>query len=70
MSYLVLDLHLRDSLVLKKKHPCGSFEWEVVRLGADIGLLCKKCGRRQLMARSALRQRLKSIDHSSHNVGM
>ncbi len=70
MSDQILDLHLNDFLVLKKKHPCGSFQWEVVRLGADIGLLCKKCGRRQLMARSALRQRLKSIDHSSHDVGV
>ena len=57
----VLTLHLGDVVVLKKKHPCGSYEWTVVRLGADIGLVCRGCGRRQLMARSALRARLRSV---------
>lgn len=65
----VLVLHMGDIVVMKKKHPCGSHEWTVVRLGADIGLVCTSCGRKQLMARSALRQRLKSIDHSTHENG-
>ena len=61
----VLTLHLGDVVVLKKKHPCGSYEWTVVRLGADIGLVCRGCGRRQLMARSALRARLRSVRSGS-----
>ena len=48
----ILTLRLGDVVVLKKKHPCGSYEWTVSRLGADIGLVCLRCGRRQLMARS------------------
>ena len=48
-----------DVVCLKKVHPCGSYEWRVVRLGADIGLLCLTCGRRVLMERTTLERRLK-----------
>ena len=46
---------------LRKPHPCGSYEWRVIRLGADIGLECLKCGRRVLMARRELSRRLKAV---------
>ena len=46
---------------LKKKHPCGGFDWQVVRIGADIGLRCLQCQRRVLMPRSTLDKRLKSV---------
>ena len=46
---------------LRKKHPCGGFDWQVVRIGADIGLRCLKCQRRVLMPRSTLDKRLKSV---------
>ena len=46
---------------LKKKHPCGGFEWKVVRIGADIRLRCLQCQRRVLMPRSTLDKRLKSV---------
>ncbi len=48
-------------LRLKKKHPCGGFDWQVVRICADIGLRCLKCQRRVLMPRSTLDKRLKSV---------
>lgn len=48
-----------DVVQLRKPHPCGSFEWEVVRLGADIGLRCRVCGRRVLLERRTLEKRLK-----------
>ena len=47
-----------DLLRLRKHHPCGGFEWEVVRLGADIGLRCCTCRRRVLLARAALEKRV------------
>jgi hypothetical protein len=55
------ELHLKDVLCLRKPHPCGSYEWEVVRLGADIGLQCLRCGRRVLLPRRELAHRLKKI---------
>lgn len=50
-----------DIVQLRKPHPCGSLEWEVVRLGADIGLRCRTCRRRVLLARSTLERRLKQF---------
>jgi len=46
---------------LKKQHPCGSFEWKVIRIGADIGLRCLICQRKVIMPRSTLDKRLKSV---------
>ncbi len=53
------DLRLHDRLQLRKQHPCGSYEWTVTRLGADIGLECKGCGRRVMLTRRELNRRLK-----------
>ncbi len=50
-----------DVVRLRKPHPCGGFEWEVVRLGADIGLRCRGCGRRVLLERRTLEKRLKAF---------
>lgn len=58
---MYVEVHLGDVVRLRKKHPCGSFEWEVVRLGADIGLVCRGCGRRILLARGDFNKQLKTI---------
>ncbi len=50
-----------DIVRLRKVHPCGSYEWRVVRLGADIGLKCLGCGRRVLLPRSVFERRLKAF---------
>jgi hypothetical protein len=57
----ILDLHMGDVLTLKKKHPCGGFQWEVVRVGMDIGIVCATCSRRVLLPRSELEKRVKRI---------
>jgi hypothetical protein len=54
-----LELFLDDVLQLRKPHPCGSDQWRVVRLGADIGLRCLGCDRKVLLPRSTLEKRLK-----------
>jgi hypothetical protein len=56
---MVTDFRLNDTLRLRKPHPCGSVEWVVTRLGADIGIKCKSCGRYQLVPRSTLERRMK-----------
>ena len=58
---MVLELKLGELVRLKKGHPCGSYEWEVTRLGADIGLKCQGCGRYLMMARSDLEKRVKQL---------
>ncbi len=60
-ALMLPDLKLDDILRLRKPHPCGGFEWKVVRLGADIGLECLNCGRRVLLPRRQLARRVKSI---------
>jgi hypothetical protein len=52
-----LELWLGDVVRLQKTHPCGSDTWQVVRLGADIGLICTGCGRRVLLERRRIEQR-------------
>lgn len=48
-----------DRVQLRRKHPCGSDLWIVVRTGADIGLVCEGCARRVLLERPLFRKRLK-----------
>jgi hypothetical protein len=56
-----MDLRVGDVLRLRRKHPCGGYDWDVVRVGADIGLTCRECGRRVLLDRPTLRRRLKAV---------
>ena len=58
---MVMEIKLGDVVRLKKKHPCGSYEWRVVRLGADIGIKCLKCQRRVLLERSVFERRVKTF---------
>jgi hypothetical protein len=55
------DIQVDDLVRLRKPHPCGSFEWRVVRIGADIGIKCQVCGRRVLMNRRTFKKRLKAV---------
>ena len=58
---VVMEIELGDIVRLRKKHPCGSWEWRVVRLGADIGMKCTGCQRRVLLERSVFERRVKTI---------
>lgn len=58
---MVLDIRMGDVLRLRRKHPCGGFEWDVVRTGADIGLRCRTCDRRVLLDRATLRRRAEAV---------
>ncbi|MDP2327987.1 MAG: DUF951 domain-containing protein [Dehalococcoidia bacterium] len=56
-----MDLRMGDVVRLRKPHPCGGFDWELVRLGAEIGLRCVTCDRRVILDRPTLRKRLKAF---------
>jgi hypothetical protein len=58
---MYVEINLGDIVQMRKKHPCGSFEWEVVRLGTDIGMVCRGCNRRVLLPRGIFNKRLKKI---------
>jgi hypothetical protein len=57
----VLAVLLGDVVELKRAHPCGGREWLVDRVGADIGLRCRTCGRHVLLERRTLEARIASF---------
>lgn len=57
----MVDIAVGDRVQMRKKHPCGSDEWVVYRVGADIGLRCLGCDRRVLLARPVFEKRLKKV---------
>lgn len=56
-----MDYAVGDIVKLKKKHPCGSFEWEVLRVGADFRLKCLGCGHQIMIARKLVEKNTKAI---------
>jgi hypothetical protein len=58
---MVMEIRLGDVVRLRKSHPCGSYEWRVVRLGADIGIKCCRCGHRVLLPRQKFEKSVKNF---------
>lgn len=54
----VVEFRLGDVVTLRRTHPCGSREWLVDRLGADIGLRCRGCDHHVMLERRSLERRL------------
>lgn len=63
------EVHVGDRVQMKKPHPCGSEEWLVYRIGADIGIRCAGCDRRVLLARSDFFKRLKRVVQPASTLG-
>ena len=63
------EVKLGDIVRTRKAHPCGSYEWEVVRLAADIGLKCLKCQRGVLLAGDVFRRRAKGFISNIESSG-
>ena len=57
-----MDINIGDKLTLKKKHPCGSFEWEVFRVGADFKIKCSGCGNLLMIPREKIEKSIKKIN--------
>ena len=55
------EIRLGDIVRMRKPHPCGGTDWEVVRLGADIGIRCQGCSRRVLLPRSQFVRQVKTL---------
>ena len=62
---MYVEIHLGDIVRLRKPHPCGSYEWKVVRVGTDVGLVCQTCNRRVMLPRGVFNKRLKTIVKSA-----
>ena len=57
-----MDLKINDKVELKKTHPCGSREWEVLRTGADFKLRCCGCGREVMGPRAKFEKMIRQVD--------
>ena len=66
---MIMEVELGDVVRLRKRHPCGGYEWQVVRVGADIGIKCLKCQRRVLLGRSVFERRVTAFLSQSSSSG-
>lgn len=56
-----MQFEVGDVVKLKKKHPCGSFTWEILRVGADFRMKCTGCGHQVMMERKLVEKNTKEI---------
>jgi len=57
----VTNFEIGDIVRLKKKHPCGSSEWEILRVGADFRLKCTGCGHQIMTQRKLVEKNMKEL---------
>nr|WP_073340353.1 DUF951 domain-containing protein [Clostridium grantii] len=58
---MMKEFNVGDIVEMKKTHPCGTKEWEVTRLGADIKIKCMGCGRLVMLPRSKFEKGIKKV---------
>ena len=56
-----MDLKLHQLVELKKTHPCGSRNWEVLRVGMDVKLRCQGCGHEVMLPRSKAEKNIRKV---------
>ena len=56
-----MDYQLNDIVEMKKKHTCGSNEWEILKAGADIKMKCMGCGHEVIIKRSLVQKNTKKL---------
>ncbi len=56
-----MDVRIGDILRLKKPHPCGSYEWEVLRTGIDFRLRCMGCSHQIMIPRIQAEKNIRAI---------
>ena len=57
-----MNINVGDVLTLKKKHPCGSDQWKVTRIGADFKIVCQGCGHELMLPHSKVEKSIKKVD--------
>ena len=56
-----MDIQIGDIIKMKKPHPCGSHEWEVLRVGMDFRLKCLGCGHQVILLRRTAEKNIRGI---------
>lgn len=62
-----MDFSVGDVVYMKKEHPCGTHEWEVLRVGIDFRIRCVKCGRLVMLPRVKFEKSVKKIISKADN---
>lgn len=62
-----MKLNVGDVVKLKKKHPCGGYDWEILRVGADFRIKCTACQRQLWLPRSEVERRITKIVFEAEN---
>ena len=60
-----MNFDIGDIVELKKTHPCGGKTWKIVRVGADIRLVCNTCGSHVMIPRTKFVKLLKKVVQSN-----
>jgi len=63
---LKLTFEVGDIVKLKKPHPCGSYEWEILRIGQDFKLKCIVCGHMVMTPRTMVEKKCKDIRNKTY----
>ena len=58
---MIKEYEIGTIVQMKKQHPCGSYLWEVIRLGADIKIKCQGCDRIVMLPRSKFEKDAKKV---------
>ena len=56
-----MDVRVGDTLLMKKKHPCGSDRFAVLRIGAEFKIKCTGCGHEVMLERVKVEKNIKKI---------
>ena len=62
-----MDVRVGDKLIMKKNHPCGSNEFEVLRIGMDFRIRCLGCGREVMVPRVKAEKNIKRIERAEED---
>lgn len=57
----IIPYEAGDIVEMKKKHPCGSYEWELLKVGADIKMRCLGCNHEVILKRSLVQKNTKKV---------
>ncbi|MGL4362065.1 MAG: DUF951 domain-containing protein [Cellulosilyticaceae bacterium] len=63
-----MNYSIGDIVQMKKSHPCGTNEWEILRVGADFKLRCKKCKHMVMIPREKFEKSVKKILNKINEV--
>ncbi len=65
-----MEYNIGDIVKLKKPHPCGCYEWEILRVGMDFRLKCLKCGHLIMVSRKLVEKNTRGLRHKEQTQSL